>query len=85
MLTGPLYMLQVYDRVLPSRSEETLLALTLLIAALFAFMGVLDYVRSRVAARIGATVQAPARRAGVPRRSCAARCCRASARSRPRG
>ena len=58
MLTGPLYMLQIYDRVLPSRSEETLLALTLLIAALYGFMGLLDYVRGRVSARIGATAQA---------------------------
>ena len=57
MLTAPLYMLQVYDRVIPSRSQETLLALTILIAGLFAVMGVLDYVRGRVAARIGATVQ----------------------------
>ena len=57
MLTGSLYMLQIYDRVLPSRSEETLLALTMLVAALFTFMGVLDYVRGRVAARIGAIVQ----------------------------
>jgi ATP-binding cassette subfamily C protein len=58
MLTSPLYMLQIYDRVIPSRSEETLLALTILVAALFAIMGVLDYVRGRVAARIGATLQA---------------------------
>ena len=58
MLTAPLYMLQVYDRVIPSRSHETLLALTILIAALFVIMGILDYVRARVAARIGATVQA---------------------------
>ena len=58
MLTGPLYMLQIYDRVLPSRSEETLLALTILVAALYGFMGLLDYVRGRIAARIGATVQA---------------------------
>ena len=57
MLTGPLYMLQIYDRVLPSRSEETLLALTILIAALYGFMGLLDYIRGRVSARIGATVQ----------------------------
>ena len=57
MLTGSLYMLQIYDRVLPSRSEETLLALTLLIAALYGLMGILDYARSRVSARIGATVQ----------------------------
>ena len=54
MLTAPLYMLQVYDRVIPSRSQETLVAITILIAALFIIMGILDYVRARVAARIGA-------------------------------
>jgi ATP-binding cassette, subfamily C, bacterial len=52
MLVAPLYMLQIYDRVIPSRSHETLLALTVLIAALFAVMGILDYVRGRVAARV---------------------------------
>lgn len=57
MLTGPLYMLQIYDRVLSSRSVETLLALSVLVAALYAIMGVLDYARGRVAARLGATVQ----------------------------
>lgn len=45
MLTGPLYMLQVYDRVLGSRSEATLLALTVLVVFLYAMMGVLDYAR----------------------------------------
>jgi len=58
MLTGSLFMLQVYDRVLSSGSKETLLALTILVGALFAIMGVLDYVRGRVAARIGASFQA---------------------------
>jgi len=57
MLTGPLYMLQVYDRVLSSRSEATLLALTALIAALYGVMGVLDYARGRIAARLGARFQ----------------------------
>jgi ATP-binding cassette, subfamily C, bacterial len=57
MLTGPLYMLQVYDRVLSSRSEATLVALTLLIAVLFGIMGLLDHARGRLAARIGATFQ----------------------------
>lgn len=57
MLTGPLFMLQVYDRVLSSRSEATLTALFILVAALYAFMGVLDYVRGRVAARMGAAFQ----------------------------
>jgi len=57
MLTGPLYMLQVYDRVLASRSEETLLALSLLAAFLFLMMGILDHARGRVMARIGARLQ----------------------------
>jgi ATP-binding cassette, subfamily C, bacterial len=57
MLTGPLYMLQVYDRVLSSRSTATLLALTLLIAGLYAISGVLDYARGRIAARVGALIQ----------------------------
>lgn len=56
-LIGPLYMLQIYDRVIPSRSEETLVALTVLIATLYAFMGLLDYARSRIASRIGAMAQ----------------------------
>ena len=57
MLTGPLFMLQVYDRVLGSRSEETLVALFILVAALFGLMGVLDYARGRVLARFGARFQ----------------------------
>lgn len=54
MLTGPLYMLQVYDRVLGSRSEATLVALSLLAAFLFLAMGLLDHARGRILARIGA-------------------------------
>lgn len=57
MLTGPLFMLQVYDRVLASRAEETLVALFLLVAALFLLMGLLDYARGRVLARFGARFQ----------------------------
>ncbi|MEM7745761.1 MAG: type I secretion system permease/ATPase [Pseudomonadota bacterium] len=57
MLTGPLFMLQVYDRVLSSRSESTLLALLLLITGLFIMMGVLEFIRGRVMARAGATFQ----------------------------
>ncbi len=57
MLTGPLYMLQVYDRVLGSRSEPTLWALTGLMAFLFLVMGVLDYTRGRIMARVGARMQ----------------------------
>ncbi len=58
MLTGPLYMLQVYDRVLGSRSEATLVALTLLVAFLYGTMGILDYSRGRIMARVGARFQA---------------------------
>lgn len=57
MLTGPLYMLQVYDRVLGSRSEETLVALSLLVAFLYGTMGILDFARGRIMARIGARFQ----------------------------
>jgi ATP-binding cassette subfamily C protein len=57
MLTAPLYMLQVYDRVLVSRSEPTLLALSLLMAFLFLIMGVIDNARGRVLARIGLRFQ----------------------------
>ncbi len=57
MLTGPLYMLQVYDRVLGSRSEATLVALSLLVTFLFLAMGLLDHARGRIMARIGAAMQ----------------------------
>ncbi|MEO9685610.1 MAG: type I secretion system permease/ATPase [Tateyamaria sp.] len=58
MLTGPMYMLQVYDRVLGSKSEETLIALSLLVVFLYAVMGILDYTRGRIMARVGARFQA---------------------------
>ena len=57
MLTAPLYMLQIYDRVLGSRSVETLLALSVLVAFLFLAMGILDHARARIMARIGARLQ----------------------------
>ena len=57
MLTGPLFMLQVYDRVLASRSEATLVTLVVLVAFLFLMMGILDHARGRVMARVGATLQ----------------------------
>ena len=58
MLTGPVFMLQIYDRVLPSRSEATLLALAGIVAFLFLMMGLLDHFRARVLARAGARFQA---------------------------
>lgn len=57
MLTSPLYMMQVYDRVLGSQSEATLVALTLLLTLLFLIMAILDHFRGRVLARIGAAYQ----------------------------
>jgi len=58
VLTGSIYSLQVYDRVLTSRSEPTLAVLTILLVMLYAIMGVLDHVRGRLAARVGARFQA---------------------------
>ena len=58
MLTGPIFMLQVYDRVLTSRSEATLVALLVIVAFLFLMMGLLDHFRARVLARAGARFQA---------------------------
>lgn len=52
MLTGPLYMLQVYDRVVTSRSLDTLLYLSIMMVFMFAVMGGLDWVRSRILVRI---------------------------------
>lgn len=57
MLTGPLFMLQVYDRVLASQSQETLLVLIALVAFLYLVMGLLDHARGRIAARVGAQLQ----------------------------
>lgn len=57
MLTGPLYMLLVYDRVLSSRSVETLVALTGLIAFLYGMMALLDYARGRIMGRAAARFQ----------------------------
>jgi ATP-binding cassette subfamily C protein len=58
MLTGPMYMLQVYDRVLGSRSEATLVALSVLVIFLYGMMGILDYVRGRIMGRVAARFQA---------------------------
>lgn len=57
MLTGPMYMLQVYDRVLGSRSEATLIALSVLVVFLYSMMGLLDYVRGRIMGRVAARFQ----------------------------
>src|ERR1700733_7976071 len=53
MLTGALFMLEIYDRVLPSRSVPTLVALLILAAGLYAAQGVIDAIRSRILVRVG--------------------------------
>jgi PrtD family type I secretion system ABC transporter len=53
MLTGPFFMLELYDRVLPSRSVPTLIGLGALAAVLFAFQGLLEWIRGRILVRIG--------------------------------
>ena len=58
MLAGPLYMLLVHDRVLTSRSEPTLVALSALVAGLFAALALLDMLRVRILVRLAARFQA---------------------------
>lgn len=58
MLVPSLYMLQVYDRVLASRSDMTLLMLTLLTLGLYALLAGLEWVRSRTLVRVGARFDA---------------------------
>ncbi|WP_336275049.1 type I secretion system permease/ATPase [Vreelandella indica] len=53
MLVPPLYMLQVYDRVLSTQSVDTLVMLTLVVVFLFMIMGGLELVRSRILVRVG--------------------------------
>jgi len=57
MLTGPLYMLQVYDRVLTSQSTSTLIALSVLMLLMYLFMGMMDFLRSRILVRLGNYVE----------------------------
>lgn len=53
MLTGSFFMLQIYDRVLPSRSVPTLIALLALAILLYLFQSGLDLIRARISARTG--------------------------------
>lgn len=56
VLTGSFYMLQVYDRVLPSRSVPTLVGISVLMALLYAAYGALDFTRVRALSRIGLNI-----------------------------
>ncbi|MFN5883059.1 MAG: ABC transporter transmembrane domain-containing protein, partial [Burkholderiales bacterium] len=51
MLVPPLYMLQIYDRVLPSQNIETLLMLSLICIGLLAALGVFEWLRSKILSR----------------------------------
>ncbi len=53
MLTGALFMLEIYDRVLPSRSIPTLVALLILVTGLYGAQGVIDMIKSRILVRVG--------------------------------
>lgn len=56
MLAGPIFMLQVYDRVLSSSSFPTLVTLFVITAVLYGIIGMLELVRSRIISRVGAEI-----------------------------
>jgi PrtD family type I secretion system ABC transporter len=55
-LTGSIFMLEVYDRVLPSRSVPTLVGLVILAAGLYMAQGMLDLIRGRILGRVGTSL-----------------------------
>ena len=58
MMTAPLYMLQVFDRVIASRSSDTLIYLTLIALAALAALGALEVVRGRTMVKLGTWLDA---------------------------
>ncbi|MEM9247410.1 MAG: type I secretion system permease/ATPase [Pseudomonadota bacterium] len=72
MLAGPLYMLQVYDRVLTSQNMNTLIALSVLLVGVFVVTGLLDLIRMRILGRLAArfelTIGAPILQSALRRR-----------------
>jgi len=55
-LTGSIFMLEIYDRVLPSRSVPTLVGLVILAGGLYIAQGFLDLIRGRILGRIGTSL-----------------------------
>jgi ATP-binding cassette, subfamily C, bacterial PrsD len=53
MLTGSMFMLEIYDRVLPSRSVPTLIGIAILAGGLYVAQGLIDLIRGRLLVRIG--------------------------------
>ena len=56
MLTGAMFMLEVYDRVLPSRSVPTLIGIAILAGGLYMVQGLIDLIRGRLLVRIGSAL-----------------------------
>jgi ATP-binding cassette subfamily C protein PrsD len=56
MLTGAMFMLEVYDRVLPSRSVPTLIGIAILAGGLYMAQGLIDLIRGRLLIRIGSAL-----------------------------
>src|SRR4030081_946686 len=63
-LTGSIFMLEVYDRVVPSRSVPTLVGLAILAGGLYIAQGILDLIRGRILGRIGTSLDEPLRARG---------------------
>ncbi len=57
MLVPAIYMLQLYDRVIPSGSEATLLMMTLIVMFLFVTLGALEWVRSQILVRVSSKLE----------------------------
>src|SRR3954451_12646457 len=55
-LTGSFFMLEVYDRVIPSRSLPTLVGLILVAGLLYAFQGLFDALRGRILVRLASSL-----------------------------
>jgi len=55
-LSGSIFMMEVYDRVLPSQSIPTLVGLSVIIVVLYLFQGLFDALRGRIMARVGAAI-----------------------------
>ena len=64
-LAGSLYMLQVYDRVLPSQSVPTLVGFTVILAFLYFAFGALDYARAGVLGHVGLRIDCELREAAL--------------------
>ena len=58
-LVSPLYMMQLFDRVLSSRSGDTLIMLTIIVGGALAVLSLIDGIRSQILSRIGTWLDDP--------------------------